>query len=72
MLQKRIQHSSSPNLGQGQGPVVAARMLQQLQLPGMSLQPWFLLDLVEGELLHSPDPTEHQLISYQGQGKGQR
>lgn len=52
-----------PGAGQG-GPVVAARMLQQLQLSGMSLQPWVLLDPVEGELLHSPDPTEHQ-----GQGQ---
>lgn len=54
--------------GRGKDPVVAPRMLQQLQLSEMSLQPCFLLHLVEGELLHSLDPTEHQLISYQGQG----
>lgn len=58
-----------PKPGAGdKDPVVAARILQQLQLSGMSLQPWFLLDLVEGELSHSLDPAEHQLISCQGQG----
>lgn len=58
-----------PKPGAGhENPVVAGRMLQQSQPSEMSFQPWLLLDLVEGELLQSPDPTEHQLISHQGQG----
>lgn len=56
-----------PRPGAGhEDPVVAARILQQSQPSEMSFQPWLLLDLVEGELLQSLDPTE--LISHQGQG----
>lgn len=58
-----------PKPGAGdEDPVVASRILQQLQPSGMSLQPWFVLDLVEGELSHPLDLTEHQMISCQGQG----